>query len=83
VARSFDSGRNLALILERVARNPARENFTLFVDKLDQKVSVFVVNMFDAKPAETAVFFAILADLGIAEKLDIVSGCHSKVFLDR
>ena len=66
MARSFNSGRNLALIFERVTCDATRQNFALFVDKLDQKVGVFVVNMFDAKPAETAVFFAILADLGIA-----------------
>ncbi len=70
---TLNSGSHPALVLQRVAGDAAWKHFTLFVDELQQKVSVFVINVFNAELAETAVFLTLLTYIWIAEKLDIVS----------
>jgi hypothetical protein len=72
VAGTLDSGGHSALVLQAVAGDAAWKHFALFVDELKQKVSVFVVNVLDAELAEAAVLLALLTDIWIAEKLDIV-----------
>jgi uncharacterized protein (DUF2141 family) len=59
------------LVLQAVARNATRQQFTLLIDELHQKVGVFIINVFDAELAETAVFFTSQTDFRIAEELDI------------
>lgn len=76
MASAFDGRSDHALVLERVARQAAREDFALLVDEVEQEVRVFVVDVFDPEAAEAAVFFAFLADFGIIEKLDIFFSCH-------
>jgi len=68
VTGTLNSSSHPALVLQRVAGDAAWKHFTLFVDELQQKVSVF-----DAELAETAVFLTLLTYIWIAEKLDIVS----------
>lgn len=70
---TLNGGSHPALVLQRIAGDAAWKHFALFVDELQQKVTVFVVNIFDTELAEAAVFLALLADVRIAEKLDIVS----------
>ena len=62
-----------ALILQAVAGDTARQQFALFVDKLEQKVRVPVIDIFDTELAKTAVFFAFQSNFWIAEKLYIFS----------
>lgn len=62
----LDGGRNTALVLQRVTGDATGQNFTLIVDKLEQKVRVFVVDVLDAVFAEAAVFLAFLTQVRIA-----------------
>lgn len=73
MARTLHGGSNAALEFQAVARDAAGQQLTLFVDKLDQKVWVFVVNVFDAELAETAVFFGAQPDFWVAQEFDIFS----------
>jgi len=73
VAGTFDGSRYAALVFQAVAGDAAREQFALFVDELQQKVAVFVVNVFDAEFAETAVFFVAQPDFRVAEKFYVFS----------
>jgi hypothetical protein len=76
VAGTLDGGCDAALVFEAVAGDTARQQFTLFVDELKQEVGILVINVFDAEFAETAVFFASLAQFGVAEEFYIFS-CSS------
>lgn len=57
MAGAFDGGSHPALVFQAVACDTARQDFTLLVDELKEKIGVFVVNVFDAEFAETAIFF--------------------------
>lgn len=70
---TLDSGSHPALIFQAVTGDTARQQFALFVDKLEQKVRVAVIDIFDTELAETAIFFAFQANFWIAEKLYIFS----------
>ena len=74
MAGAFDGSSHAALVFQAVARNAARQQLALFVDELEQKVSVFVINVFDAEFAETAVFSGAQTDFRVAQKFDIFSG---------
>jgi len=76
VTRTLYGSSHFALVLQRVARNAARQDFALLVDELEQKVAIFVIDVLDAKLAEAAVFLALLSNLWIAEELNIVLICH-------
>jgi len=73
VACALHGGSNAALEFQAVARDAAGQQLALFVDKLEQKVGVFVVNVFNAEFAETAVFFGAQPDFGVAQEFDIFS----------
>jgi hypothetical protein len=73
VAGTLDSGGHSALVFQAIAGDAARKHLALFVYELQQEVSVFVVNVLDAELAEAAVLLALLTNIWIAEKLDIVS----------
>ncbi len=55
---AFYGGRYPALIFQAVAGDTAREQFALFVDELQEEIGIFVIDVFDAEFAETAVFLA-------------------------
>jgi len=79
VAGPLHGGSDTALVFQAIARNTAGQQFALLIDKLKEEIRVFVVDVFDAKFAETAVFFATQPDLRVAEKLYIFSGSsHSE-----
>ena len=70
---AFDCRSDFALVLQRVASDAAGQQFALFVDELEQKLTVFVINMFDTKFCETAIFLALRANVWVAEEFDIIS----------
>lgn len=74
MARTLDGRSYTALVFQAVACDTTRKQFALFVDELDQKVRVFVINVLDPEFAETAVFFATQPKFWVAEELDIFSG---------
>jgi hypothetical protein len=74
MAGALDGGGDAALVFQAVARDAARQQFALLVDKLEQEIGVFVVDMFNAELAETAIFFVFQPDFRVAEKFDIFSG---------
>jgi hypothetical protein len=69
-------GSHLALVFEGVTRNPARQQFALLIYKLQKKIRILVINILDAELAETTVLLSILANLWIAQKLNIIFICH-------
>jgi hypothetical protein len=73
VTGAFYSGRYTALVFEAVTGDTAWQQFALFVDELEQKVGIFVINVFDAEFAETAIFFVFQPDFRVAKKLYIFS----------
>jgi hypothetical protein len=73
VTGALNGRRYAALVFQAVARDPARQEFALFVDELEQEFRIFVIDMFDAEFAETAVFFAPEPDFRVAQKLYIFS----------
>jgi hypothetical protein len=73
MACAFDGSSDFALVFEGVTRDATREQFALFVDELEQKLGVFVVNMFDAELFEAAILFARLTEIRVAQKLNIIS----------
>lgn len=80
-AGALYGGSHAALVFQAVARDTARQQFALFVDELKQEIGVFVIDVFDAEFAETAVFFTAQTDFRIAEKLYIFS-CSSHCILN-
>ena len=73
VARTFNGGSYATLVFEAVACNTARQQFALLIDELQQKIRIFIVDVFDAEFAETAVFFASQTDFRVAEEFYIFS----------
>jgi hypothetical protein len=71
MACTLNGGGHATLVFQAVAGNTAGQQFTLFVDELNEEVRVFVVDIFDTKLAETAVFFAIQPDFRVAEEFYI------------
>ncbi len=71
---AFDGRGHAALVLQAVAGDAAGQHFTLFIDELEQKLRVFVINVLDAEFAETAIFFVAQSDFRIAEEFYIFSG---------
>jgi hypothetical protein len=61
------------LVFEAVTGDTAWQQFALFVDELEQKVGIFVINVFDTEFAETAIFFVFQPDFRVAKKLYIFS----------
>lgn len=61
MAGALDRGGNEALVFQRVARDAAREQFALFVDELEQKDLIFIVDVLDPEFAEAAIFLALHA----------------------
>jgi hypothetical protein len=59
VAGTLNGSCYAALKFQAVAGDAAWQQFALLVDKLKQKVSVFVIDVFDAEFAETAVFLTL------------------------
>jgi hypothetical protein len=70
---ALDSCRYLTLEFQAVSGDAARQDLTLLVDKLKQKIRVFVINVLDAKFFKAAILLAILTDFRIAKKFYIVS----------
>ena len=66
MAGAFNGCRYAALVFEAVARDTARQQFALLVDKLKQKIRIFIVDILDAEFAEAAIFFAAQPDFRIA-----------------
>ena len=62
----LDGGGDPALVFQRVTGDAAGENLALFVDELQQKIRVFVINVFDAEFAEAAIFLALLPQVRVA-----------------
>ena len=82
MACTFDGSSYAALVLQAVACDPARQQFALFIDELEQEVRIFVINVLDAEFAETAIFFTTQPEFRVAEELDIFSGSsHSIVWM--
>ena len=79
MTRAFDGSSYAALIFQAVACDAAWEQFALFVDELEQKICVLVINVFDAEFAKTAVFFATQPKFRVAEELDIFSGSSHSI----
>jgi hypothetical protein len=75
VACPLDGGGYAALVLQRIAGDAAGQNLALLVDELQQKIGVFVINVFDSEFAKTAIFLAFLTQIRITEELDIVFCC--------
>lgn len=73
VAGTFDGRGHAALIFQAVAGDAARQQFALLVDELEEEITVFVVDVFDAEFAETAVFFTTQTDFRVAEEFDVFS----------
>jgi len=79
VTGALHGGGDAALVFQAIACDPARQQFALLIDELKQEVRILIVNILDAKLAETAVFFATQPDFRIAEKLYVFSGSsHSE-----
>lgn len=57
---AFYGLRHATLVFQTCTGQPTRQNLALFVDKFEQKVCVFVVNVFDAAFLKAAVFFFVL-----------------------
>ena len=74
VTSAFNGGSHAALVFEAVACDTARQEFALFVDELEEEIGVFIIDVFDAEFAETAVFLAAKPDFRVAEKFHIFSG---------
>jgi len=68
VTSAFNGGRHAALVLKAVAGDAAGEQFALFIDELEQKVCIFVVDVLDPEFAEAAVFFALESNFRVAQK---------------
>jgi hypothetical protein len=73
VAGAFNGGSHTALIFQAVTGDTTWQNFGLFVNKLKQKVCVFIVNIFNTELAEAAVFFAAQPKARVAEEFYIFS----------
>ena len=73
MAGAFNGSCHTALVFQAIACDTAWEQLALFVDELKQEVCVFVINVFDAEFAETAVFFATQSEFRIAQEFNIFS----------
>jgi hypothetical protein len=73
VASAFYRSSHTTLVFQAVTCDTAWQQFALLIDKLEQKLFVFVVNIFDTELAESAVLFATQSDAGIAEEFYIFS----------
>ena len=74
VTGALDGSSDTTLIFQAITCNPAGQQFALLIDELEEKIRIFVIDVFDAKFAETAVFFATQPDFRVAEKFYIFSG---------
>jgi hypothetical protein len=56
VARTLYGLRHFALVFHGGTGNAAGQQFALFVDQTEQKIGIFIVNVFDTQFLESAVF---------------------------
>ena len=70
---TFNGAGNAALVFQAVTCDTAWQQFALFVDELEQKIGIFVINVLDTEFAETAIFFVPEPDFWVAEELYIFS----------
>ena len=70
---TLDGCSHTALVFQAVACDTTWKQFALFVDELQEKISVFVVNVLDTEFTETAVLFASEPKFWVAEEFDIFS----------
>jgi translation initiation factor 2B subunit (eIF-2B alpha/beta/delta family) len=73
VTGAFYGNSHTALVFQAVACDTTWEQFALFVDELKEEIRIFVINVFDAEFAETAVFFVPEPNFWVAEELYIFS----------
>lgn len=66
----LNGGRHPSLILQGISRDAPGQQFALLIHKLDEKIRVLVIDVFDAELAETAIFFPLLTQGGIGEEFD-------------
>ena len=59
MASTLDSFGHFLLILVGSTGDTTGQNFTLLVDKLQQEICIFIVNILDASFLETALFFTL------------------------
>ena len=62
MAGTLDSLGHFLLILVGSTGDAAGQNLALLIDKLQQEVSIFIVNIFDAEFFETTVFLTLGLD---------------------
>ncbi len=82
MTRPLDGRSYATLVFEGVARNATGQDFALLIDKLQEKIRILVVYVLDAIAAETAILFLALANIGVAQKLYLISGCHDLLVLE-
>lgn len=82
MAGAFNGRSHAALVFQAVAGNTAGQQFALLVDELKQEIGVFIIDMFDAEFAETAVFLGAQANFRVAEKFYIFSGSSHILKID-
>lgn len=73
---SFDSLGHFLLIFQRSTGETAGQNFTLLVHEFLQKLTIFVIDVFDTALFETAVFFLLDVNRDGGDVFDIVLLCH-------
>lgn len=54
-----------SLIFQGISCDAPGQEFTLLIYKLDKEIRIFVINMFDAEFAETAILFPLLTQGGV------------------
>ena len=59
MACALDSFGHFLLILVGSTGDAAGQNLALLIDELQQEVCIFIINVFNAKFLETAVFLAL------------------------
>lgn len=79
---SFDSLGYFPLKLQAGAGKPSWKDLALLIDKLQQEVGIFIINILDAVLLEPAVFFAVLGSVyGFVYQCHAFSSCFSADFL--
>ena len=83
MAGSLDGLGHFALVFRGSAGDAAGQDLTLLVDKLQQEVGIFVVDVLDAVLLEAAIFLSLGIDRDGSQILDVVVVlCHfSKVLI--
>lgn len=74
---SFDSLGHFLLIFQRSTGETAGQNFTLLVHEFLQKLTIFVIDVFDTALFETAVFFLLDVNCYGSNVFDVGLLCHN------